>query len=96
MVDHKPRLMPHNQKGGHRYCIELSTHNYRTTDLAPMKTSQAAKDVLGSGDFTEEMDELFSGKPTGTLQIANLQSVVERLERLEAKLDRLSEALNKT
>ena len=34
----------------------------------------AAKDVLGSGDFTKEMVELFSGEPTGLLEIANLQS----------------------
>ena len=60
------------------------------------RTSQAAKEVLAGGGFAEEMVELFSGEPAGTLQIANLQSVAERLERLEAKIDRLSEALTKT
>ena len=59
------------------------------------KTTKAAKAVLANRDFAEEMFELFSGEATGLLEIHNLQSVVERLERLEAKLGRLSHALSK-
>lgn len=59
------------------------------------RTSKAAKEVLSTGEFKKEMVALFSGEPSGSLEVHNLQTVVERLERLEAKLDRLSDALNK-
>lgn len=85
------------RKGAHRQAAEVVAVDVLDPALrSRARTSKAAKDVLASGGFGKEMAELFLGEPTGKLQIANLQSVVERLERLEAKIDRLSEALNKT
>ena len=57
--------------------------------------SAEAKRLFADEAFHEEMRTLFSQAPAGTLEIPSLQSVVKRLERIEARLDRLTEALSR-
>lgn len=53
------------------------------------------KQYFNDAAFHQKMKDLFASEPTGCLIIPNLQSVLNRVEQLEKRIDTLEQALAK-
>jgi len=59
-------------------------------------SSLDAQRLFSDPAFKQEMEALFEGPPSGTLQLPTMQSIVERLDTVERSLERLSATLQKS
>ena len=87
--DHRSFRKKTNREAAELVALEVLDPTLRSRG----KRSTEAWELHEDPAFNQEMKTLFEAEPSGTLELPTLQSVVERLESLEQRMDRLSSAL---